>query len=1228
MAGLKRIILIDTHLPGIVELKLEGHTNICGTNASGKTTLQRLIPVFYGEYPSRVVPATRDSFERWYLPRTSSFIIYEYSRADEQLCQAVLSSSGNGVNYRFIGKAFAIDDYLTTKNSGKFISISSVEIARNMKRNDVQVSSQLNTKDFRAILQNDHSVLNQSSNARELLVYSRIFSLCAQQHHIRHMEKLAKAVHSKEGKMETIKAMIAAILEEDGVQPPSSGLSRQRVDDWIRECQLIKQFERIRPEFVRLEQANLALNEAEVTLSELLVCHEADKQQLDTQIDETSQAIKDNEFNRKQSEREWHSQRDALNQTVSGARADVEKYSSELESVEKEYDYWQNQNIDQLKEDVASLAQWQNQLATVSSRYALLTEQHQDVESAYSRQVAESGERLAHALEQLAQNRQDIADNYAKQQHLESEGLHQLKQRYAEQLQQLNNDTQQQLNALKLAEAELNATIAHTGFNENEQSQLDMLDAAIKQASQNEDAARSEYRQAQQAHQKSVQQRTNEDNHLEKLRQHYSDHEKEVTRLQQLLYPGEGSLLEYLRKNVDEWETSIGKIIQPELLKRTDLHPQNSDDSRSIFGIRLDTDIIETPEYANNEQQLQQKLKTAQEHLSSLRQQQDEQENKLRLASEHVRECELALSQYDNAVRSAQAGRQRAQQDRDSLHSEYQQAVSQRRIKINAQLQTNTQAQQKVSNQYQQDKDKILHEQGEAQTEHRFHWQQLLGDIKTQLEHIDSETRQTKALAGTERKELEVWLENELNQRGVDVDEIGQLKKQQKSLASKIQKTESQRYQVTDYERWYQNTFVGQKISWQNSLSEARHILAETERALASQLAAFRQQREQAQEHHSKLQGQLDVASEHLEKIRGILKILKRMSLQSIKPDDTVSQDDISIGQRIAQSQRVMQEHEKLTLDVKNYVEHFDQLIAAQAGTGLSDTWERAREECTATNAQGIKAVDHRRMVRHLAQLINVMVPQKRQGLKEQGRIFGADLTQYYYVLADIDKRIVSQSRRITQEVDSELFLDGVSDSAVKIRSRISELEFWPELQQFRDYYDTWIKEGSAELPSEEYAHSMRKVLDILGRAALGGGISKLLDIELHLREGNSDLVIRTDRQLNESSSHGMAYMILCKFLLAFTRLLRGDENTIVHWPIDELGTLHQSNVKKIFDACHNNNISVVGAFPNPESDVLSLFENRYLIDKVSRQLQVVQPNTNAIAHRIAQQRQKQETSL
>lgn len=39
MSQLLRVILIHTHLPGVVEIQLDQHTNICGTNASGKTTL-------------------------------------------------------------------------------------------------------------------------------------------------------------------------------------------------------------------------------------------------------------------------------------------------------------------------------------------------------------------------------------------------------------------------------------------------------------------------------------------------------------------------------------------------------------------------------------------------------------------------------------------------------------------------------------------------------------------------------------------------------------------------------------------------------------------------------------------------------------------------------------------------------------------------------------------------------------------------------------------------------------------------------------------------------------------------------------------------------------------------------------------------------------------------------------------------------------------------------------
>lgn len=1227
MAGLKRIILIDTHLPGVVELKLDGHTNICGTNASGKTTLQRLIPVFYGEYPSRVVPATRDSFEKWYLPRQSSFIIYEYARADGELCQAVLSSNGSGVNYRFMAKSFDLDDYLYQQKSGNHASLSATEIARAMKRNNVVVSSLLTTKDFRAVLQNDQGVINQSSNVRELLGYAKVFSLSQSNEHLRHIEKLAKAVHSKEGKMETIKAMIAAILEEDGVQPPTSSLSRNRVDDWIRECHLIRAFDKVRPEFTRLEQANMALHEAESSLSEISQAFELDKSKLTARTEDARQQLDDVLHHKKLNDNTWNERRDELNQQVSASRADVEKYTADLDTVEREFDNWQDQNIEQLKEDVAKLPQWQRDLELVSSRYALLTEQHQDIESAYNRRVAEIGETLSGQVEALSAARQEAAEKRSEQQQQERDALQDIKADYEAQIHTLSDGYQTKLNEVKVSEAEAKVALANAGYNEFEQSQLELLDAAIKEASIAEDSVRSEYRQTQNSYQKAVQQRDSANQALEKARTAHRKAEHQVEDVKALLYPGEGSLLEYLRANVDAWENSIGRLIRPELLDRTDLHPKPVDNTEGLYGVSLALGQLDAPAYAKTEQDLKQALSEAEAALSNALDKQNECEAELAKNNEAVRGAELAMTRQDNAVRSAEAARKRANHDKESVLSEYQHALKERKQRAKTQLESNQQAQKKLQSQFEMDRGDIQDQQREAVTEHSFHWQQLIADSDSRLAQLDGDIKQAKASAALDREEMAKWLENELNQRGLDVDEIGQLKKQVKSLKDAIYKTEAQRHKVADYDRWYQTVFTGHKVTWQQGLTKSRKALSEAERDLNALQVQYRDTREALKNKQSELEKRLSVATEQLGHVETLAKNLTKQTLPKV---DTVAEwhhDELSITQRLSRAQALLKERDELLSDIRNYVEHFDQLIAAQAGTGLSDTWERAREECAVINAHGVKGIDHRRMVGHLSQLLNVIVPQKIQGLREQGRIFGADLSQYYFVLADIDKRIVSQSRRISKEVDGELFLEGVSDSAVKIRSRISELEFWPELEHFRALYDSWMDEGAHNLPDDDYGQSMRRVLDILGRAALSGGISKLLDIELHLREGNSDLVIRTDRQLNESSSHGMAYLILCKFLLAFTRLLRGEADAIIHWPIDELGTLHQSNVKKIFDACHANNISVVGAFPNPESDVLKLFENRYLIDKVSKQLQVVQPKSSNLSSLIQARKANQEVS-
>ena len=1017
--------------------------------------------------------------------------------------------------------------------------------------------------------------------------------------------------------METIKAMIAAILEEDGVQPPSSSLSRNRVEDWIRECHLIKEFDAIRPEFAKLEQADHQLNQSELRMAQLKQQFSFDLSKLSASIIEHQGKLEETILEVKKQETDWTSLRDELNQTLSAAKADADKFEADLDQVESEFDDWQSQDIETLQKNLQQLPQWQSELDIVSTRYNLLTEKHQDIESAFNKRQAELSEKLTLELEGYNEQKLQLQETLSEQKSEEQQKLQQIRTDYQSQLVQVENEYRQQLNELKVQHAELNSAMKNAGFSEFEQSQLDLLDASIKEASSIEDAAREKLRRAQQEYQSAVNSRNEANTELERARREYQDKQHSVEKVEALLYPGENSLLEYLRKELPEWETTLGKVIHPELLKRNDLKPAKGKDKESLFGVKLDLHAVDTPEYAQSEQDLQQKLADAQQRLAEALEVQNDAEQSLAKASEDVRNRELAQAKCESECRTAEANRKRAQQDKDQVHSEYAQALSERKQHNKKGLSKNETEQAKCQAQHGEAMQEVRDQQREAETEHQFHWQQLIGDTQEQISQVEQHIQKAKQNAALDKKQSEQWLANELDNRGVDVDEIGDLQKQMKKLKEDIHYTETNRHKVKDYERWYSTIFTGHKVTWQQGLSKAKKAASSAERELNKKEAQYKQQRQQLKEAQGHHEHEVKTAREQENEVQSINRSLGKLSLPASEITAEKGADNVNISQRISEGQELLQSREKLLGDIKAYVEHFDQLIAAQAGTGLSDTWERSREECAVVNAQGIKSVDHRRLVTHLAQLLNVIVPQKLHGLREQGRIFGADLTQYYNVLEDIDKRIASQSKRISKEVDEELFLDGVSDSSVRIRSKISELEFWPELAQFNKLYRTWMDSGAVELPDDEYAQSMRRVLDILGRAALSGGISKLLDIELHLIEGNSELFIRTDRQLNESSSHGMAYLILCKFLLAFTRLLRGNANAVIHWPIDELGTLHQSNVKKIFDACQNNNISVVGAFPNPESEVLTLFDNRYLIDKATRKLQVVQPKVSAITERL-----------
>ncbi|WOT05662.1 ATP-binding protein [Shewanella youngdeokensis] len=1219
MPSLNRIVLIDTHLPGVVELALDGHTNICGTNASGKTTLQRLVPVFYGEYPSRVVPSTRDSFERWYLPHESSFIIYEYIKSDGLAYQAVLASAGDGkgVNYRFIGKAFELNDYIKTQHGDNIQCFTMAELGREMKRANVAVTNLLNTREFRAIIQNDRALLSTGSNRTELRNYARQFSLSDSEYSLRHIEKLAKAVHSKEGKMETIKSMIAAILEEDGVNPPSSRINPQHVEAWIKESQLIQGFESIRPEFEKLEQEFDQLLSTEQRLASLRRGYTKDET-VEVERQEHHQDLS-KALNAKLREIDelWKEQRDELSLDLSAAKGDVAKCESELDSIEDQHAAFQDAEIEQAKLDLEQLPSWRGSLENLTERHKLQTEKHQDIEAAYNARRSKIGEGLNRELENLHQEQDSLREARDKQREQGRTELAALEGQWRDATEQGQAKFNEQAYQLQLSAAELKVRVNSVTYSEEEKLALAVFDERITRADENQEAcnAKVDRLSVEERKLRSKRDQANESLRVAGIR--VTERQSDLEELHHILFPQSHTLLEFLRKEATGWENTLGKVINAELLHRSDLHPVlNGENLDALYGIALDLKAIDSPEYAASEQELRIKHANAEELLVSAKELQTAAEANLVAVNAELDGMMRELTFARTAYKNSRDDLRRLFDDKRAEQEKINQALNDRKAASQKQLARldNELKQLKLQ---QQDWLATQKEQAlEARMEKNAYWQEVVGALDNQLGQVKANIQQRSEHAKSEQKACEQWYKNELKSRGIDEAKIVALKTDIRTLESNISKAEQRRSEVLRYDDWYQHTWLKRKPKLQTELSTVKQAELNLEQQLKSKSNEVKAQRSEIDTQRKQSDAIQVEASENLTKLRSVMRKLAELKLPANNED---AQGGLS--ERLRQGEDQLLKRDSLLGAVKQYVEHFDSVIASKSGSSLSETWERAREESSFINDKGIRILDYRKLVPQLEQLLNVMVPQSMMALREQGRIFGVDLTAFYDVLADIDRRIATQSARITREVSEELFLDGVSESAVKIRSRISELEFWPELEAFVKAFKQWKADGFSDLPGEDYTNSMRRALDIIGRAALAGGISKLLEIELRLKEGNSDLIIRTDRQLNESSSHGMAYLILCKFLLAFTRLLRGRADVTIHWPIDELGTLHHANVKKIFDACENNNISVLGAFPNPESEVLSLFANRYIINKQTKKLQVVKPKINPIAEKLSQRR-------
>lgn len=168
MRFLSKIVLIKSASFDFQELYLDGNVHFTGDQGTGKSTIQRAILFLYNADSQNLgIKAKQDNFADFYLPNTNSHIIYEINTENSKFA-IWLHKESNHVCYRFIAAPY-YQEYFVENTAKGFFSRNPEDVLADLRQKNIRVHRQI-TKyaEFRDIL---YGNIDNSKQMREFANY-------------------------------------------------------------------------------------------------------------------------------------------------------------------------------------------------------------------------------------------------------------------------------------------------------------------------------------------------------------------------------------------------------------------------------------------------------------------------------------------------------------------------------------------------------------------------------------------------------------------------------------------------------------------------------------------------------------------------------------------------------------------------------------------------------------------------------------------------------------------------------------------------------------------------------------------------------------------------------------------------------------------------------------------------------------------------------------------------
>lgn len=621
---LNRIVEINIANVKYADIELSGNTCFVGTNNFGKTSLQRAILFFYSANSRGLgISSSQKPFEEHYFRYENSYLIYEI--ATEEHPFFVIVYRHNKLVFRFVDAAYDPDFFFTTNNEAMKIK----EVIANLDKRGVFISNQIDT------FERYRNIIFGTETDKQL---SKFHLLKGNEKYQNIPKSITNVFLSSKSSIDSrfIKDFIANSLTTE-----SSSIKLEQVERQLRQFnekytdietylkketqQLIEMIDR------KYDQVHM-LKGAQMELAEKLG---SSLRFAESQNEAIREASKKKEEELELITNAHEELKVDIENKQNNIREEIGYYDRTIRDANKKLKEYKEKNIDTALEQHSERDKLQVELNMARREYESLTSNVSSIELKFTSLIDQLRNDKSAYINRINSKIAETFNHFNELQLVQKNEFNkrdaELKMKREEALADINSEVtakQIEFNELKSEEK----VIKSTRYYENEIKSLESELAdlrAVSYKNKSERAIKQNMISTIQREWEGLETRlkTSLGNRINQTTTEINKIKEEIKQIEGKLNVQHDAFYGYLEKNVKNWHQTIGKVVNENLLFRTDLNPELSETTaNSLYGISLNLEPVEVVSKSIEEYQFEKNQRLAQ-----------------------IRELEEALNAFQNA---------------------------------------------------------------------------------------------------------------------------------------------------------------------------------------------------------------------------------------------------------------------------------------------------------------------------------------------------------------------------------------------------------------------------------------------------------------------------------------------------------------------------------------------------------------------------------------------------